>query len=61
MVSTIDGGGVVQVMQVASGATLNLKNLIITQGRPSDLFGGGGIFNVETLTSPTASSLATAP
>jgi CSLREA domain-containing protein len=46
---TIDGGGSVQVMQVASGATLNLQNLPITRGYDNDV-GGGGIENFGTLT-----------
>ena len=46
---TIDGGGRVQVMQVAPGATLKLKNLTIAHGfLLSGL--GGGIYNDGTLT-----------
>jgi len=39
---TIDGGGQVQVMQVASSATLNLQNLTIAHGLGLN---GSGIFN----------------
>jgi hypothetical protein len=44
---TIDGGGAVQVMQVASGATLKLKNLAIAHGFAAD---GGAILNDGTVT-----------
>ena len=46
---TISGGGAVQVMRVASGATLNLKNLTVADGVPTDQE-GGGVFNEGTLT-----------
>jgi CSLREA domain-containing protein len=53
---TIDGsnsGNPVQVMQVASGATLTFKNVTITNGS-ADILGvlpdGGGIYNAGTLT-----------
>jgi hypothetical protein len=45
---TIDGGSAVQVMQVASGSTLKLNNLIIARGFTHDA--GGGILNLGTLT-----------
>jgi hypothetical protein len=44
---TIDGGGAVQVMQVASGATLNLKYLTLAHGLAQS-GGGGGIVNEGT-------------
>jgi hypothetical protein len=44
---TIDGGGAVQVMQVAAGALLKLNNLTIAHGSG---IGTGGIFNDGTLT-----------
>src|SRR5689334_2805450 len=48
---TIDGGGKVQVMVVASGATLNLNDLTITGGFVGgDTPDGGGIKNDGTLT-----------
>jgi predicted outer membrane repeat protein len=49
---TISGGGKVQVMQVASGATLNLKNATIAEGSIFfvSLGSGGGIENQGTLT-----------
>jgi hypothetical protein len=55
---TIDGGGEVQVMQVASGATLNLNNVTVANGNcvgflpGSGCFqaGAGGITNQGTLT-----------
>ena len=47
---TIDGGGAVQVMQVALGATLNLKNLVIAHGILTPASAGGGILNEGTLT-----------
>jgi hypothetical protein len=46
---TLDGGGGVQVMQVASGATLKLDNLTIADGVAVSP-GGGGIENDGTLT-----------
>jgi hypothetical protein len=48
---TIDGGKKVQVMQVASSATLNLKNLTIADGFCDECSsdGGGGISNGGTL------------
>src|SRR5262249_20573575 len=49
---TIDGGSKVQVMQVASVATLNLNNLTIADGYldlNSRHFDGGGIDNEGTL------------
>jgi predicted outer membrane repeat protein len=46
---TIDGGGTVRVMQVASGATLNLSNLTISDGLSAE-DDGGGILNNGTLT-----------
>jgi hypothetical protein len=46
---TIDGGNAVQVMHVASGATVNLNSLTIANG--AGPFGaGGGIDNFGTLT-----------
>jgi CSLREA domain-containing protein len=45
---TISGGGKVQVMQVASGATLNLKNMTIADGSIGE--SGGAIFNEGMLT-----------
>jgi hypothetical protein len=48
---TIDGGGQVQVMVVASGATLNLNDLTIADGLvEGDSPKGGGINNDGTLT-----------
>jgi hypothetical protein len=49
---TISGGGNVQVMQVTSGATLNLKNATIAEGSIFfvSLGSGGGIDNQGTLT-----------
>jgi hypothetical protein len=44
---TIDGGNAVQVMQLASGATLDLKQLTIAHGFTDDQ--GGGVFNAGTL------------
>jgi CSLREA domain-containing protein len=46
---TIDGQNKVGVMQVASGATLNLNNLTIAHGFMAE-GEGGGIFNFGTLT-----------
>jgi hypothetical protein len=46
---TIDGGGKVQVMEVASGAELKLKKLAITRGFINDRGAGGGILNFGTL------------
>src|SRR5262249_45341367 len=47
---TIDGGDKVQVMEVGSGATLNLKNVTISNGIGGPPLGqGGGIFNHGTL------------
>ena len=46
---TIDGGGKVQVMQVASGVTLSLAHLAIADGNQAFGF-GGGIDNEGTLT-----------
>jgi hypothetical protein len=45
---TIDGGHAVQVMQVVSGAVLNLKNLTIANGLAVP--NGGGILNEGMLT-----------
>ena len=49
---TIDGGSAVQVMQVASGATLNLQFLTIARGSVVGAADseGGAIFNNGTLT-----------
>lgn len=48
---TIDGGGKVQVMVVALGATLNLNNLTIADGSGiADASNGGGIHNDGSLT-----------
>jgi CSLREA domain-containing protein len=48
---TISGGGKVQVMQVASGATLNFKNATVAEGnRTFSGSSGGGIENEGTLT-----------
>jgi CSLREA domain-containing protein len=44
---TIDGGNKVQIMQVASGATLNFSNLTIAHGFATN---GGGILSVGALT-----------
>jgi hypothetical protein len=56
---TIDGGSKVQVIQVASDATLNLKNVTIANGSnfatPSN---GGGIYNEGTLTVANSTFLA---
>jgi hypothetical protein len=48
---TIDGAGVVQVMQVASGATVSASNITIANGfsSPSSGIDGGGIANSGTL------------
>jgi hypothetical protein len=46
---TLSGGGTVQVMQVASGAKLNLMRLTISDGVTSSVY-GGGIDNEGTLT-----------
>jgi hypothetical protein len=46
---TIDGGGEVQVMQVASRATVNLGNLTISNGFDFGI-GGGGVNNKGALT-----------
>ena len=45
---TIDGGGSYEVMSVNFGATLNVANLIISNGFGEE--GGGGIKNFGTLT-----------
>jgi hypothetical protein len=45
---TISGNNMVQVMQVKTGATLNLQNLTIADGNSVDF--AGGIENVGTLT-----------
>lgn len=47
---TISGGDKVQVMQVASGATLDLENLTIADGLAESVDGAGGISNQGTLT-----------
>jgi hypothetical protein len=48
---TIDGGGAVPVMQVASGPTLDLKNLAIAHGsNVTSSTAAGGISNEGTLT-----------
>jgi CSLREA domain-containing protein len=47
---TISGGDAVRVMQVASGATLNLINLTIAHGNSGADSEGGGIYNSGTLT-----------
>ena len=46
---TIDGGGKVQVMQVAAGVILNLNKLTITNGS-NNIGAGGGIINFGILT-----------
>jgi hypothetical protein len=46
---TIDGGGTVQVMQIAAGAKLNLNGLTIAHGAAPE-GEGGGIFNQGALT-----------
>ncbi len=45
---TVDGDNQFQVMQVSSGATLNLENLTIADG--AGVLTGGGIVNAGTLT-----------
>ena len=47
---TLDGGGQVQVMTVASGATLNLNDLTIADAGAQVSVVGGGIDNSGTLT-----------
>src|SRR5262249_15838591 len=46
---TVDGGNAVQVMQVASGAKLNLNNVTVANGVAGD-GGAGGITNQGTVT-----------
>jgi hypothetical protein len=47
---TIDGGGNVRLMEVVSGATLDLQFLTLAHGHSSDGGGGGAISNGGTLT-----------
>jgi hypothetical protein len=44
----IDGGGKVQLMVVASGATVNLSHLAIANGAGSGFLGAGGVENDGT-------------
>ena len=49
---TIDGGGTVQLMHVASGAALSVQSLTLADGSVTGYYGpsGGAIFNMGALT-----------